>query len=216
MKVNSSRDCHAGGLSQRPGAVAHLNNPKLRSRSVLDCSVRLTGDLWSEGDIQMDGHLCGNINCVQLIVGKDAAVTGVVIAEEVVIRGKMTGIIRATRVVLQETARVQSEIIYRTLAVEEGASFEGMIRSRPNPFEEEFAVSPTPEAQQSISELHAAVGNESGAVCQMAGQAGTLAAAESRWQLRARPPNRSSPLPFPKHLCGSHARPRPCSSRDPS
>src|SRR5262249_24722391 len=135
-------------------------------------------------DVQIDGHLCGNINCVQLIVGKDASVTGVVIAEEAVIRGKMTGIIRATRVLLQETARVQSEIIYRSLAVEEGASFEGVTRPRPSPLEEEIAVPPTPEARQSISELRAAVGHETGAACETAGQVGTLAAAETRRQLR--------------------------------
>src|SRR5262245_50399693 len=86
MSFNTSHDRHAGGPLARPGAGSHLSSPKLRSRSVLDCSVRFSCDLWSEGDVQIDGHLCGNINCVQLIVGKDAAVTGVIVAEEVVIR----------------------------------------------------------------------------------------------------------------------------------
>jgi cytoskeletal protein CcmA (bactofilin family) len=135
----------AGHPWDPPPAASDLNNPKPRARVVLDSSVRLTGDLWSEGDVQLDGHLCGNISCVQLIVSKDAAVTGVIIAHEAVIRGKTTGIIRAIRVLLQETAHVESEIIYRSLSVEEGVSFEGIARPRPNPLEEDFAMSPTPE-----------------------------------------------------------------------
>jgi len=150
-----------------------LNNPKLRSRSVLDCLLTLTGDLWSEGDVQIDGHLCGNVNCVQLIVSKDAAVSGVIIAQEVVIRGKTTGIIRATRVLLQGTARVEGEIIYQSLSVDEGASFEGLAWPRPNPFEEDFSLLPSPEAQQRVGHPHTARG-------EAAGQAGPLALAEGR------------------------------------
>ena len=88
-----------------------LNNPKVRPRSLIDKLANFTGDLWSDGDIQIDGHLFGNVNCAQLIVGKDAAVIGAIIAHEAVIRGKTTGLICATRVLLQASARVESEII---------------------------------------------------------------------------------------------------------
>ena len=40
-------------------------------------------------------------------------------------RGKVTGVIRANRVILQDTARVESEIFHKRLAIEEGAVFEG-------------------------------------------------------------------------------------------
>jgi hypothetical protein len=45
-----------------------------------------------------------------------AAVVGAIIAQETVIRGKMTGLIRATRVLFQASARVESEIIYQSLS----------------------------------------------------------------------------------------------------
>jgi cytoskeletal protein CcmA (bactofilin family) len=77
-----------------------------------------------------------------LILGKDAAVIGAIIAQEAVIRGKMTGMIRATRVLLQASARVESEIIYQSLSVDEGASFEGISRPRANPFAEELPAPP--------------------------------------------------------------------------
>jgi cytoskeletal protein CcmA (bactofilin family) len=115
-----------------------LNNPKARTQSLIDKLANISGDLWSDGDIQIDGHLCGNVNCAQLIVGKDGAVTGAIIAEEAIIRGKTTGLIRATRVLLQASARVESEIIYQSLSVDEGASFEGIARPTADPFAEEL------------------------------------------------------------------------------
>ena len=114
-----------------------LNIPKPRLRSLIDKLANVSGDIWSDGDVQIDGHLSGNVNCAQLIVGKDAAVIGAIIAEEAVIRGKMTGLIRATRVLLQASARVESEIIYQSLSVDEGASFKGIARPRANPFTED-------------------------------------------------------------------------------
>jgi cytoskeletal protein CcmA (bactofilin family) len=129
------------------GSKLELNNPKARSRSLIDRSANLIGDLWSDGDIQIDGHLCGNINCAQLIIGKEGAVTGVIIAEEAVIRGKMTGLIRATRVLLQGSARVESEIIYQSLSVDEGASFEGLARPHANPLAEENALAPSADVR---------------------------------------------------------------------
>ena len=138
---------------------------------MLDCSVRLTGDLWSHGDIQIDGHLCGNISCVQLIVSTGAVVTGVIVAEEVVIRGKTTGIIRATRVLLQATARVESEIIYESLTVDEGASFEGIARPTANPLAEHFR----------LGEVESAGTNGAGAYLAIADQAGPHATRSRNW-----------------------------------
>lgn len=186
MRFNTSHDRHVGHRSDRPGTASDLNDAKLPSRSVLDCSVRLTGDLWSEGDVQIDGHLYGNISCEQLIVNKDAVVIGVIIAQEAVIRGKTTGIIRATRVLLQETARVESELIYKSLAVDEGASFGGTARPSQNPLAEDFALSSPPEALLSIGQTYThgiTSANWIGADCEASGEAGTMAATEPPRQL---------------------------------
>ena len=87
--------------------------------------MTIIGELWTEGDVQIDGHLSGNFNCAQLIVGRDADITGDIIAKEVVVRGRITGTIHATRIVLEYTARVESEIVYELLSIDEGARFRG-------------------------------------------------------------------------------------------
>lgn len=110
------------------------------TRSVIDPWLRITGNLEGEGELQIDGHIVGDIRCAQLVVGKAATVEGNITAEEVIVRGKVTGVIRSNRVILQDGALVESEIFHRRLTIEEGALFEGTIRMRENPMDELLAV----------------------------------------------------------------------------
>lgn len=107
------------------------------TRSVIDSWLTINGNLTSEGEVQVDGSINGDIRCTHLTVGKDAFVTGNITAEEVVVRGKVKGTIRANRVILQDSARVDSEIFHKALCIEEGACFEGSSRMRENPMNAE-------------------------------------------------------------------------------
>lgn len=107
------------------------------TRSVIDAWLTITGDLLSEGEVQVDGQIRGDIRCAHLTIGKDATVSGNITAEEVVVRGKVTGTIRANRVILQDSARVDSEIYHKTIAIEEGASFDGRSYRRESPMDAE-------------------------------------------------------------------------------
>lgn len=95
------------------------------ARCVIDAGLVITGNLESERDVQLDGELRGDITCTQLVISRDATLLGNVVAEEVVVRGKVKGIIRAGQVMLQDTARVESEIFHKSLIVEQGALFDG-------------------------------------------------------------------------------------------
>jgi cytoskeletal protein CcmA (bactofilin family) len=149
----------AVGMPQPEATPLQLNRPveELRqragtaARSVIDAWLTMTGDLESEGDIQVDGQVRGHIRCAQLIVGKDATITGDIIAEEVVVRGKVKGVIRANRVRLQETACVESEIYHQTLSIEDGASYEGQIHRSQEPTKAEDNVECDPEPATAVS-----------------------------------------------------------------
>lgn len=103
------------------------------TRSVIDAWLVIKGNLQSEGEVQVDGQIHGDIRCAHLTVGKDAQVAGNITAEVVVVRGKVTGIIRAIRVILQDTAQVESEIFHKKLSIDEGAAFEGTSRRCEDP-----------------------------------------------------------------------------------
>jgi cytoskeletal protein CcmA (bactofilin family) len=113
-----------------PGAIAARKVNGAATRSVIDAWLTITGNLQSEGEVQVDGQVEGDIRCAHLVVGKDATITGNIVAEEVVVRGKVMGVIR---VILQDSARVESEIFHKKLAIEEGAVFDGQSRLREEP-----------------------------------------------------------------------------------
>jgi cytoskeletal protein CcmA (bactofilin family) len=118
------------------------------TQSYIDASLTIVGDLHSEGDVRIDGRICGNVRCAQLIVGTDASVTGAVIAQQAIVRGRVIGTIRAPAVVIQDTAYVESEITYGSLAIDDGAFFEGAVHRHSNPLAEEPAASPLLELQR--------------------------------------------------------------------
>ena len=118
------------------------------TQSYIDASLTIVGDLHSEGDVRIDGRICGNVRCAQLIVGTAASITGAVMAEQAIVRGRIIGTVRAPAVVIQDTAYVESEITYGSLSIDHGAFFEGAVRRRNNPLAEEPAASPLLELQR--------------------------------------------------------------------
>jgi cytoskeletal protein CcmA (bactofilin family) len=108
------------------------------TRSVIDAWLKITGNLESEGEVQVDGKIDGDIRCAHLTVGKDATVAGNITADEVVVRGNVKGVIRANRVILQDSAHVESEVFHKKLSIEEGACFEGNSRRCDDPMSAEM------------------------------------------------------------------------------
>jgi cytoskeletal protein CcmA (bactofilin family) len=118
------RDPYAA-MPASPSALQARPNMGAPARCIIDSGLVITGNLESERDVQLDGEFRGDITCSHLIVSRDATLLGNVVAEEVVVRGKVKGSIRAAQVMLQDTARVESDIFHTSLVVEQGALFDG-------------------------------------------------------------------------------------------
>lgn len=108
---------------------------KSKAPSILSSDLILTGSIVSDGEIQLDGQVDGDVRAGSLIIGEDAAVSGEVSAETVVIRGKVTGSVRARQVQLASTARIEGDIVHATLSVESGAYFDGHCRHSSDPMQ---------------------------------------------------------------------------------
>ncbi len=108
--------------------AAPMATPKSTVPSIISSSLHVVGNLVSEGDIQIDGAVDGDIRTAIVTVGQSAEVKGEIVAESATIHGKVEGTIRARTVILGKTARVDGDIYQETLAVEAGAHFEGNCR----------------------------------------------------------------------------------------
>ena len=109
-------------------------SPRARDKDTLGVSniggdLTITGNVTSKGEIQLDGHVHGDVHCMALVLGENSNVEGNVTADDVAIRGRLIGSVRALRVTLQSTSHVEGDLTYQSLAIEQGAYFDG--KSRP-------------------------------------------------------------------------------------
>jgi cytoskeletal protein CcmA (bactofilin family) len=100
------------------------------ARKALACSliaenVSLAGDLASDGDVQLDGAVQGDLRVGHLTIGETGQVEGAITADAVEIRGRVMGTVTAKAVRLYATARVDGDITHGQLAIDAGAQFVG-------------------------------------------------------------------------------------------
>ena len=126
-----------GPAQDRP--ASHQKTPTSLTQSdrlvptIIGEDLLITGNVNSKGDIQIDGEIQGDVHCGSLLLGDKSTVTGEVVAEDVVVRGKVIGTIRGLRVSLQAQSRVEGDIFHQSLAIEQGAYFEGKSRHDDDP-----------------------------------------------------------------------------------
>ena len=108
--------------------------PKAKpAASVLSSDLHVVGNLKTTGDINIEGTIDGDIRAHLLTVGEPATIRGEIIADDVVIHGRIVGRVRGLKVRLTSTARVEGDIIHKTIAIESGAHFEGSVQRQDDP-----------------------------------------------------------------------------------
>jgi len=91
-------------------------------------STKITGQLESTEDIQIDGEIDGDVRGVNVKVGNNAKVKGTVFAEEVELAGSVDGKIEAKKVVFMGTARMTGDVIHQDVKIESGAFIDGHLK----------------------------------------------------------------------------------------
>jgi cytoskeletal protein CcmA (bactofilin family) len=125
------------GAARGPGSLAGTASA---GASVIGPDLTITGNLESQGEIRIEGEVQGDINAARIVVGEGARITGSLLADSVIVRGNIAGSIRGNSVTLQSNSRVEGDVCHRSLAIEQGAFFEGKSRRSEDP----MAVQRTP------------------------------------------------------------------------
>ena len=122
------------GAAAGSGSDYKSTAPKAKPpASGLSSDLHVQGNLKTTGDIQIEGTIEGDIRAHLLTVGEGATVKGEVIADDVVVNGRIVGRVRGLKVRLTSTARVEGDIIHKTIAIESGAHFEGSVQRQDDP-----------------------------------------------------------------------------------
>ena len=97
------------------------------AETIVGTSVKLKGNLNSDGDITIDGSVNGEVKTKGSVnIGPNAQVIANVKAKRVVVSGTVQGNIEAhERLTLTETGRVYGDIVANVLSISPGAIFTG-------------------------------------------------------------------------------------------
>ncbi len=98
--------------------------------SIISKGVRLTGELASAGELQLDGQFEGRVRCHQLTIGESGSLAGEAQAEVAVIKGRFAGQLVARSIRITETAHVEGDIYQDNIAIEAGATIRGRLLAR--------------------------------------------------------------------------------------
>ena len=107
-----------------PDSISHDNS----TSSLLGKGIKIIGKISSKGAIQLDGILEGEIKASKLVIEKSAKVVGSVTSEDLVIKGRIIGPVFGKKVRFGSSARVEGDTFHETIAIEDGAYYEGSIR----------------------------------------------------------------------------------------
>ena len=93
--------------------------------SVIGPDLTIHGNLSSQGQVQIDGKVEGDIICTSLVQGESSEVHGAVQAESARLAGRVTGSITVRELVILKSARIEGDVNYDALTIEQGAEVEG-------------------------------------------------------------------------------------------
>lgn len=100
--------------------------------TILSQDLRVEGEISSTGLIEIEGHVNGTIKGNIVVLREGGIIEGTVIAENLNIKGKFEGSIKAKQITISKNADVIGNIEYEALSVEDGASIDGQFKKLSN------------------------------------------------------------------------------------
>jgi cytoskeletal protein CcmA (bactofilin family) len=112
----------------RRAPVTPVQQAPQATRSVISKSLKITGQLESTEDIQIEGEVEGDVRGLSVKIGSGARIKGTVFGDEVELAGAVDGKIEAKKVILCSTARMSGDVIHSDISIQSGAYIDGHCR----------------------------------------------------------------------------------------
>jgi cytoskeletal protein CcmA (bactofilin family) len=98
--------------------------------SVIGTDVTITGNVTATTELHVDGRIDGDIECASLVQGEASTIEGAVKAESARMAGTVKGSITARELVVLRTARIEGDVHYDSITIEQGAEVDGRFTHR--------------------------------------------------------------------------------------
>jgi cytoskeletal protein CcmA (bactofilin family) len=133
-----------------PAAIVQSSPPSAKTgahmASVISKALKITGQLESTEDIQIDGEIDGDVRGVGVKIGQNAKVKGTVYGDEVELAGAIEGKIEAKKVILTGTARMTGDVVHQDIKIESGAYVSGNLKPEIGKHDAKPALKPVTSA----------------------------------------------------------------------
>ncbi len=96
--------------------------------TIIASDMHLLGNIISDGALDIDGNIEGNVTCKSIVIRRHGIILGDVIADSVHVYGTVRGLIRAHEVNLYATCKVEGVIMHASLTIEDGAFVDGQFK----------------------------------------------------------------------------------------
>lgn len=144
------------GITPAQDAVRSASSkPSARVGASIICSdMKITGSITSDGALQIDGSVDGDVQAGDITIGSTGLVTGEIKSDTLRVKGKVKGSIRSQKVELETGASVDGDIYHAALIIQPDATFEGQVKRQENPLKDS-----TPKAASSGDKPNGVFGN---------------------------------------------------------
>jgi cytoskeletal protein CcmA (bactofilin family) len=97
--------------------------------SVIGSGMKITGHVETDGAVRIDGTIKGDVRAGKaVVIGKGGHVEGSIFTQDAVLSGRVSGsIVAESRLEVQATAVIMGDIQARRMVLEEGAGLQGQI-----------------------------------------------------------------------------------------
>jgi cytoskeletal protein CcmA (bactofilin family) len=126
----SGKDRTASGPSTGTSSPVKRTGSADAVPSIVSPDTTVNGNLESQGDVQLDGRVQGDVSAQSLTIGERGSVHGTVMADVLKVCGEVVGEIQGGTVTLAASAKVDGDIVHDSLAIEPGAHLNGHCRRR--------------------------------------------------------------------------------------
>lgn len=118
--------------------------------SVIGPTLKIEGEkiqIIASDKLLLEGQVRGDLFGTEIVIGESGHVEGMVVAKRIEVHGRVSGELHARVLIVGRTARIDAEMNYEQLTLNEGALFEGRSRRLRND-----AVLPEPKAHEDRGE----------------------------------------------------------------
>jgi cytoskeletal protein CcmA (bactofilin family) len=115
----------------QPTKISLVEKAEAGRLSIIGNDLAIMGErivIMTKGTLQVDGEVQADLHGAEVIIGESGKVTGTVCADSVEVRGRVYGTIKGAKVHLTSTATVEGDVHHQSLAIVEGARFDGRVR----------------------------------------------------------------------------------------